>query len=161
LPNNINRQYTVNFKNTSDWETDIENIEDKDGNIIFHGGKFRKDVPFLFDANGQPIIQVNNPVEIYGENPYNADYNVHLYSVVSFATFAKDTTRGEYSILAVAILIFVLTLIDIKYPLFFFKLRNSLDVKNPEPSDFYITMQRISWYLLPIIVIVLMIVAIY
>lgn len=164
LPNNINRQYTVSFKNTNEWEQDIENIKDKGGNIIFHGGKFRKDVPFLFDAYGQPFIQGIQdkiPVQIYGENPYNANYNVPLYSVVSFATFAKDTIRGKYSILAVSILIFVLTLIDIKYPLFFFKLRNSLDVKNPEPSDFYITMQRLSWYVSPIIAIVLMIVAIY
>ncbi|MFA9377156.1 MAG: hypothetical protein ACERKZ_10450 [Lachnotalea sp.] len=50
--------------------------------------------------------------------------------------------------------------IDIKFPLFFFQTRHLLEVSNPEPSDFYMFMQRISWVVYPVIGTVLMIMAI-
>lgn len=160
LPNNIRRQYTVNFKSEDNLDEGIENIKDKNGNIIFSGGKYRKDFHLLFDENGEPVMADIVQVKVSGQNPYTDNYKVSLSSVTGFATFENDTIRGKYKYLVAALLIFVFTLIDIKFPLFFFTLRNILDVKDPEPSDFYTEMQRISWYISPVIAIILMIVAI-
>ncbi|MEA4961040.1 MAG: hypothetical protein VB114_05185 [Lutispora sp.] len=161
LPNNINKQYIVNFKNAENWGLGIENIEDEDGNIIFEG-EYQKGSQFMFDKNGEPLMDYADVrVSLGLEAVYSADYKVSLKSVADFASFANDTIRGEYEYLILAIILFLIIAIDIKYPLFFFELRHCLDVRDPEPSDFYIAMQRISWVAYPIIGIVLMAAAIY
>lgn len=90
-----------------------------------------------------------------------SENKVSINNIVSFATSENKMIRGKYQYLVTAIILFIVTLIDIRYPLFFFKLRHFLDIKDHETSDFYITMQRISWYMAPIIEIIFMIVAIF
>jgi hypothetical protein len=60
-----------------------------------------------------------------------------------------------------AIFLIIFTVIDRMFPLFFFKLRHFLDVKDPEPSDLYIAVQRLSWYAYPVITAILLIAAIF
>lgn len=160
LPNNINMQYSVSFKDAINWDLGIDNIKDEDGDIIFEG-EYRKGSYFLFDKNGKPLMKDSFRVVINGDIQYNDDYKISLINIANFANFAKDTIRGDYEYLLIAIILFILTLIDIKFPLFFFTLRHFLDVQNPEPSDFYITMQRISWVVYPILIVIFMIAAIY
>lgn len=59
-----------------------------------------------------------------------------------------------------AIFLFILTIIDIKDPMLFFRLNHFLSVRDPEPTDFYISMQKVGWVVMPLLGIVLMIVAI-
>lgn len=160
LPNNINKRYTVNFKNAGNWDMGIENIKDEAGNIVFEG-EYRKDSNFLYDKDGKPMISDAVRIRANGEKvSYNANYRVSLKSVADFASFAKDTVHGKFELLFLAIVLFTITIIDIKFPLFFFSLRHALHVKDPEPSDFYIEMQRATWIVLPIIGVLLMIAAI-
>lgn len=165
LPNRNNQQYTVNFNDVSGSEISIQNIKDKSGKIIFSDGVYSTDNHYLFSKDGQPIF--GTQVLINGESHYNTDYivssenEVSLSNVVSFAASKNDMVRGKYQYLVPAIFLFIVTLIDIRFPLFLFTLRNFLDVKDPEPSDFYITMQRKFWCISPIIGIILMIIAIF
>lgn len=158
LPNDINMQYTVSFENTSNRNLSIVSVKDEKGNIIFEG-KYNKDSPFLIDNNGEPLMDYGQII-VSGENPYNEDYTIPIKNVVDMATFSNDTIRGRYDYLILAAILFIFTAIDIKFPLFFFNLRHFLSVRDPEPSDFYIAMQRIGWYVYPAIGIVLMIAAI-
>jgi hypothetical protein len=174
LPNNINKKYIVEFEKVSnlgigidnigdgyvrDSRIGIENIKDEQGNIIFPGGVYEKGFDFLFKKNGDPFMDDISHVVIEMQDPYNNNYNVSLNNVAAFATSANDVIRGKYEYFVPAILLLLVTLIDIKFPLFFFTLRNGLDVKDPEPSDFYLLMQNISRYVYPIIAIILMIAA--
>lgn len=95
-----------------------------------------------------------------GETNNNDDYKISAIKVIDLVALANDTIRGELGYLILAILIFVLTLIDIKYPLLFFNLKYMFSVKDPEPSEFYISMQQISWIVMPIIGLILLIVAV-
>ncbi|MBB6217153.1 hypothetical protein HNQ80_003259 [Anaerosolibacter carboniphilus] len=158
LPNDLNKKYTVTFRDAVNLEIGIESIKNEEGNIIFEG-EYSKNMPFLFDKNGDPLMEYDYIID--EEISYNADYRIPLKNVVDFSTFSNETIRGRFELLMFAIILFVLTAIDIKFPLFFFMLKNFLHVRNPEPSDLYITMQRISWYMYPIIGIILMIAAIY
>lgn len=160
FPDNINKQYTVTFKDEKNWALGIENIKDKDGKIIFEGD-YVKDSYFLFYKNGEPFMDDIINVFIEGQNPYTEQYRVPLKNVADFALFATESIRGKYNLLAFAILIFLFTAIDIKYPLFLFNLKNGLNVKDPEPSDLYLTMQKFSWYAYPIVGIILMIAALF
>ena len=158
FPNNINKQYTVTFKAAKDWTLGIENIKDEDGKIIFEG-EYQKGSYFLFDKNGEPFMDDTINVFIEGQNPYTEEYRVPLKNVADFALFGVESIRGKYEFLIMAILIFLYTALDIKYPLFLFNLKNGLSVKDPEPSDLYLTMQKFSWYASPVIGIFLMIAA--
>jgi len=157
LPNNINEKYTVIFKGRSNLRSKTIDIKDKNGNIVFEG-ECTKGRLFLLDKKGKPVIQYNTRWndEIF----YNSNYKILFKNVASFATMSNETFRGRFQPLIGAIIIFILTFIDIRHQLFFFTLRNFLTVKNPEPSDYYLTVQRISWYINPVIGVILMIVAI-
>lgn len=159
LPNNINKQYTVNFKDASNWGLGIENIKDGHGKKIFEG-EYKKGDRFLFDKSGKPLLKGSIRFRMDGVNPYKNGYKISLLNIAKFANFEKDRFRGDFELLMLAILLFVLVTIDIKFPLFFFTISHFLDVKDPEPSDFYIMMQRMSWVAYPLIAVVLMITAI-
>ncbi len=126
---------------------------------LYFGGNIIEDSLFLFDDNGTPFWEEAGII-VNKEINYNEDYRIFLKNVADFAASANETTRGEFGYLVLAIIIFALTLIDIKYPLLFFNLNHMFTVKNPEPSDFYISMQQISWVILPIIGLILLVVAV-
>lgn len=165
LPNNVNYYYTVNFDDVTGPYIGIQNIKDKDGKIAFSGGNYSRDIHYLTSKDGQTIFDTQ--VIVNGESPYNSDYiiypdnEVSLSNVVSFATSENDLIRGQYEYLVPAIFILVFTLIDIKFPLFFFYIRNFLVVKDPEPSELYTTIQRAGWLIGPAIAFILMIAAIF
>ena len=175
LPNDINKKYTVKFEKLSNLGIGMENIEDEyvsnlgigienikdgEGNTIFPGGVYKKDIHYLFEKDGNPFLDDFNQIIIESEDLYNKNYKVSLNNVAAFATSANDVIRGKYKYFVPAILLLIVELIDIKFPLLFFTLRNGLDVKDPEPSEFYLLMQNISRYVYPIIAIILMIAAI-
>lgn len=158
LPNNIIKQFKLNAD--TQWKSNILYIKDNNGTAIFEG-YYQKDSFFLYDKNRNPLLDNSIQFIIIGQSPYNSDYNISLKNVADMAYFSNDTIRGRYEYLVFAILLFIITAIDIKFPLFFFTLSHFLDVRNPEPSDFYIVIQKITWYAYPILGIILMVVAIY
>lgn len=160
LPNNINMKFTVMYKDKNDWDLGIENIKDRDGSIVFEG-EYTPGSNFLFNKNGRPILDDIIRVRINNESPYNENYKVPLKNVADLASFSNDTIRGRYDFLVIAMLLFAFTIIDIKFPLFFFNLEHFLHVRDPEPSDFYITVQRATRYILPTVGVVLMLAAVY
>lgn len=151
LPNNINKQYNVRFKDSSVWGLSDIVVEDYSDNVIFEG-QYNESISFLFDKYGVPSTDNKTTMVRANEKvTYNENYEVSLKEVADFAAFANKTTRGKLGYLVIAMLIFTLTLIDIKYPLLFFKLNHMFHVKDPEPSDFYISMQQMSWVIMPIV----------
>lgn len=154
-PYSINRQYTVNFKDANNWDLGIENIQDSSGDIIFEGQYIKND-NYLYDKTGKPLLEDNLRVIIGNKFPHK-DYQLSLKNVADFATGSNDEIRGKYPSLIFAMLLFFYMLIDIKDPLFFFQLQYSWNVNNPEPSDFYVLMQKISWCINPIFILYLMI----
>ncbi|GMQ65227.1 hypothetical protein [Vallitalea maricola] len=159
LPNNIYKEFTVTFNKTTNYKSDIE-IEEN-SKIIFNG-EYNKDSSFLRDNNGEIIID-NSLIRVTynNESPFNADYKVPLINVVEFSLRDNEQKRGAGHLVFLAFFLFGITIFDYKYPLFFFNLKHILSVRDPEPSDFYIFMQKISWYVMPITGVVLMILALF
>ncbi|HWQ30439.1 MAG TPA: hypothetical protein VN549_05555 [Negativicutes bacterium] len=157
LPNNISSQYTVTFRDRSHWAEGIENIKDEKGSVVFEG-EYRRGSLFLIDKNGELVMDMQFRVE--GIDPYDQSYKVPLANIASTASFDDEAIRGRLDLLFPAVLLLAFILIDIRFPLFFFSLKHWWDVKDPEPSDLYVSMQRLSWRITPIIAIVLMIAAV-
>lgn len=71
-----------------------------------------------------------------------------------------ESICGELKSLILAIILFRMILIDVKYPLFFFNLKHFLSVKDPEPTDFHIFMQKVARVVISMIGVILLIVAV-
>jgi len=158
LPNNIDRDYTVRFKDANNWDKGIENII-YNGNIIFQGEYVEGDL-FLWDENVNPMLGDNFRITFHDQATFDKSYKISKLSIAKFASYHNDTIRGKYEHLVMAALLALILIIDVKYPKLFFRLRHSLSVNNPEPSDFYITTQRIAWFVYPIIIVGLLLAAI-
>lgn len=160
LPGNVNRQYTVMLNHENKWFPSIEKIIDKDGNIIFEG-EYKKGQQYMVDKNGKPLFSFDITALRNVDIAYDESYKVPLKNIAEFAFSETDTFRGEIHYLIYALILFLVTWIDYKYPLFFFKFKYWIDVEDPKPSEFYLMMQRISYVVVPMIGIILMIAAIY
>lgn len=158
LPNNINKAFTVNFTDDDNFRHGVS-IKNESDKLLFEG-YYRKDSPFLFDKNDNPLFEGTGLIFINDQSPYNSDYNIYFENIVRFAAFENDAIRGDVRYLFVAVLSIFITAIDIKFPLFFFNLRHFMYVEDPKPSELYISIQRISWYVFSIIAFVLLIAAI-
>lgn len=160
LPNNIKKQFKVYF-NYGQWDIGAIEIKDEKENTLFEG-KYRKNGFWLYDNNGESVIEENIGffTDTGEEITYDTDYKLPLKKVAEFSMLENETIRGDFEIMLFAVFLLLITFIDIKSPLLFFTLSHYLHVKDPEPTEFYIAMQRISWVLFPIIGIVMLIVAI-
>ena len=159
FPNNITKHFIVNYKNEYNWDEYIESITDVKGNILFEG-TYIKGRPYLHDESGKIIFQTNYDYRFDVLVEGNV-YELPLVNVMEFATYEIERIRGDAQIMIIAILLLLIVAVDIKYPLFFFTLSHFIDVKDPEPTDFYIFMQEVWWVVIPIISIIFLIVAIY
>lgn len=158
LPNNINKAFTVNFTDDDNFRHGVS-IKNESDKLLFEG-YYRKDSPFLFDKNDNPFLEGTGLIFINDQSPYNSDYNIYFENIVRFAAFENDTIRGDVRFLLFAILLIIVTAIDLKFPLFFFNLRYFIAVEDPKPSELYIAMQRIFWYVCSAIAVILLIAAI-
>ncbi|MDX5475544.1 MAG: hypothetical protein LPK00_08390 [Bacillaceae bacterium] len=161
LPNNIVREYTVAFKSPTNWDAGIDTLKDNDG-YVHKIGYYEKDHLFLFDKDGEIIFNERDMVNIYvnNESRYNRNYSINLKMVADVAYGYRDTFRGKPEFFVPALLLLGFILFDMRFPLFFFYSRNILEVRDPEPSDLYLLIQRITWNVAPIIVGILLIIAV-
>lgn len=125
----------------------LENVEirDENENTVFEG-MYQKGSLLLYDKNNEPLFEnIMLYLDTDKEVPYDKNYKVPFINIVQFSTHEKENIRGHLGMLLVAVFLIVITVIDIKYPLFFFMLSHSLEVEDPKPTEHYITMQRVGW----------------
>ena len=128
--------------------------------MLFRSGEKRLgDMYNLYDKNGEMFHQLG--AVVYTSSYAFAEFDPSYVGMIRLVLEQNVMVRGNIGVLLLALLLIVLTVIDIKYPLAFFTMKHFLDVQNPEPSDFYITMQEISWVVVPIIALIVMIVALF
>ncbi len=156
LPEGLKKEFYIDYSTVNNLDFKINSIKNEYGNTLFEGN-YQIGTIWLKDKNGEPIFDA--PSLRIGGHSY-VTFEATPLNTLNFAFSANDRFRGDAGPLMMAILIFILTFIDIKYPLFFFTLNHFLDVKDPEPTDFYLSMQKASWVVMPLIGILLMIAAI-
>lgn len=154
LPNRLYFKYLVYVENTDIYSGKIRIIQDN--KEIFNGIYINDQLFYLYTNDLEPYsvdaldILINNDY-------YPGDYTPPLSSTARFATGDGVEKRGELYPLIMFLIVLIIYLIDLKFPLLFFTLHNSISVKDPEPSEFYLTMQKLNWYVIfPIILVVLL-----
>ncbi len=159
LPNSIHEQFLVESSKSTNEYSDKYVIIKKDNAVAFKGN-YNKKSTFLTEINGTPFFNENEITYYNGGNPYFSGYQISLKKVADLAFFSNDIILGRIELLVFAVFLFGLTLFDRKFPLFFFTMKHLLDVRDPEPSDIYIYIQKLTWTVYPIVGICFMIYAI-
>lgn len=162
LPNDIDGTFSLEFKFDETRNRYIVNILDDKDSEFFNGFYESNEYFHLVDEEENIIFQ--DPTVGYegyeSEDPYKGSYKLSPYNIVGLATQNNLVMRGDFPSFFMAIVILIITFIDIKKPLFFFNLDTFIYVKDAEPSDFYFKMQKISWIVLPLISVIILLMAI-
>ena len=70
-------------------------------------------------------------------------------NVMYFLNGPDVVHRGSIGLYLLMVLMTLLLMLDVAYPLVLFRLEHCCDVRDPEPSDFYLAMQKVVWVIYP------------
>ena len=126
-------------------------ISDVAGNEIFRGYLTKND--HLTDEQSK-ITPDSFDIYVYTEYGNKSvwdDYTPSKLFVVNTALGRNLDYRGSIGLFALMLIAALIFAVDVLFPEFWFQLKHMLDVRNPEPSDFYIAMQRLGWAVYPVL----------
>lgn len=124
-------------------------IEEPSGEVMVFGYNSREIHP-LTDETGSPIFMIDNMVFSFENDELTAMENL-MFKVVRIAFGDADAIRGNVGFFVFALIFLGMTFVDFRWPLFFFTLDHFLFVRDPEPSELYLAIQKGRWIVAPII----------
>lgn len=136
----------------------------QDGETVFRGvyrPGAQGDAFALVDENDEPDWNALLSFTVNGESPFTADYRPGYLTTVRFADRSIDTQRGNPVFLVLAVLVLLVTLVDWRFPRLFFALSHALSVRDPQPTDLYLFVQKLSWAALPAFAVILLIAGLF
>ena len=119
----------------------------KNGTVLFEGAYDRDASYGWYDRDGQwdPGITITVSTGTAAGAPAGLDQ----YDVAYFADGPGLTARGSWGLYFIMVLFTLLVMLDVAFPTALFYLQHCCDVRDPEPSDFYLAMQKVSWAVYP------------
>ena len=123
----------------------------KNDEILFEGGYDpQQEFASWFDQNGEwdPGIYVT-----YGTSGggLSAPEELTRGNIMYFLNGPEIVHRGSFGLYLLMVLMTLLMMLDVAFPLALFRLKHRLDVRDPEPTEFYLAMQKAGWVLYPIL----------
>ena len=119
-----------------------------DNREIFRGGYYEGDsFRMLFTPDGEPDIDFDVTFTNENHDPWD-DYEPGAGAILGLAYDQPDTRQGSWAYYALAVFATLLVALNVAFPLTLFRLRYVFSVRNPEPTEFYMAMERISWVVL-------------
>lgn len=126
----------------------------KNGDVLFVGGYDRKSAlneAAWYDAQGQ-WDRDSYIASVTGGDGLGSSLELSKQSVMRFADGPELTARGSWLRYALLLFCSLVLALDAAFPLTMFRLQHMCDVRDPEPSDFYLMMQHIGWVIYPILI---------
>lgn len=126
----------------------------KDGKVLFEGGydpEGPMDAAVWYDPDGRWESESFYASVSTGSTVQSDPMTLDKQDVMYFAGGPERTARGSWLLYFVMVFFSGLLALDAAFPLTMFQLRHCCDVRDPEPSDFYLIMQRIGWAVFPVL----------
>lgn len=82
------------------------------------------------------------------------EYDPAAGTIVRLAWEPDVIHRGNFGLYLLVVLLTAIMAADVAFPLFFFQLRHMFSVQNPEPTDFYLAMQKLEWGVMQVVLLV-------
>ena len=121
----------------------------KNDEVLFEGGYLSGQSPLSwFDQNGEWDAGIHITYSVSGE-PERAPQELTKSNVMYFLGGPEVVHRGSIGLYLLMVLFTVILMVDVACPLVLFRLQYMLDVRDPEPTEFYLAMQRVGWVLYP------------
>lgn len=125
-----------------------------DGKELFRGGWHDAgSFPMLFTPEGElDSRSVSVTVVAGGETPDPwEDYAPGAATVLSLAYDQPDLHRGSLTLYAAMVFLTLLLAVDVAFPKALFQMRYMFSVRDPEPTEFYLVVQKWSWVMLTVL----------
>ena len=121
----------------------------KNGEAFFEGAYDPSETFIWYDQDGRPTPMMD--ISGYsGDDPWNG-YEFSAATIMGFTREPELTARGSWALYAVMTALTVLVVIpNAAFPMAVFRLNHCCDVRDPEPSDFYLAMLPVGWVLLTV-----------
>lgn len=126
----------------------------RDGSLLFEGG-LDPDAESVFrwySPDGTWDADVVISVSTGADEDYGPPEYLSRDSVWSFAQGPDTSARGSVGIYLLMLLFSALVALDAAFPRVLFYMQHCCDVRDPEPSDFYLAMQRLGWVVYPVLI---------
>lgn len=119
----------------------------KNGAVLFEGGYDGSEEYGWYDKDGawKPMFNIGLQV---GSDPWSG-YETTALSVMRFAQGPDLTARGSWLLYFLMVFLTLLLALDVAFPTVLFYMQHCCDVRDPEPSDFYLAMQKVGWAIYP------------
>ncbi len=127
----------------------------KNNRLLFEGGYDPEHDMGWYDLDGSwdPLAMSVSYGSTVGDD-YWDHYETDGETILNFAQGPQLVCRGSWMLYFTMLLFSCLLALDAAYPLALFRWQHMCDVKDPEPSDFYLGMQRAGWYIYPILLLI-------
>lgn len=123
----------------------------KNDKVLFEGGYDPKQPHFSwYDKNGEwdPGVTISFGVS---SEPERAPQELTKSNVMYFLEGPEVVHRGSIGLYVLMVAMTLLLMLDVAHPLVLFQLQHMLDVRDPEPTEFYLGMQRVGWVIYPVL----------
>ena len=127
----------------------------KNDQMLFEGGYDPEHDMGWYDLDGNwdPLAMSVSYGSTVGDD-YWDHYETGAETILNFAQGPELVSRGSWGLYFAMLLFSALLALDAAYPLALFRWQHMCDVKDPEPSDFYLGMQRIGWCVYPFLLLI-------
>ena len=120
------------------------------GKTVFEGGYNPNISGARFcDLQGEAVLSHSVHWETGGR--FWQHYQLNPYQIMEFIDGPELTSRGSWAAYAFATFCTLIVAVDVAFPELLFYLRYGMSVRNPEPSEMYLSMQKVCWVILPLV----------
>ena len=118
---------------------------------IFEGG-YQESSGLFFTAEGEwPGLNLDVKIHVSGADPWE-NYTMTKGQLVQLALAPELIDRGDWRLYGIMVLFTLVTMVDVAFPNTLFRWRHRRWVKDPEPTDDYMSMQHLAWMIaLPVL----------
>lgn len=122
----------------------------KNGKLLFEGGYGAEAIYGWYDLDG--TLDMEGFITVRGgtEDPWR-DFEVDRHHALRFALGPELESRGSWALYFLLLFCTLLVALDVAFPMTMFYLQHCCDVRDPEPSDFYLACQKAGWVVLPLL----------
>jgi len=119
--------------------------------LLFEGG-------YNSDINVASFCDENGELDLLGYGRFVTssgiwyEYELMPSQVMRFANGPATTCRGDWLIFVLGLFLSLITAVAVAFPEHLFHWNHFLSVRDPEPTDFYLATQRISWVIMTAVV---------
>ena len=127
----------------------------KNNRLLFEGGYDPEHDMGWYDLDGSwdPLAMSVSYDSTVGDD-YWEHYETDGETILNFARGPQLVSRGSWELYFAMLLLSALLALDAAFPLVIFHWQHMCDVKDPEPSDFYLGMQRAGWCVYPFLILI-------